>query len=379
MISFDQYDQQNNIAQYTPRNSPPVSILWGYQYELPIAQIKNATYTYTGNTQVAYTSFEAPRTGGWVYSGTPVYDVTALTGSFSYPLSAGSVTFSAFDNSKSYVLSLWSNNGAPTIDAGTALTGMPLRTVNGWTYYEYTVPVSATGITISGTTSIDELRLYPYNAQMTTYTYDPSGIRAITDTKGLFSYFEYDPFQRLKNIKDWNSNIVKNFGYHTYDMMVPNDAISATTFTRDNCPAGTTPQTTTYAVAAGKYLSSTKASANAQAQSDLKVNGQAKADNPSICGCPIATVSFTLSNTTGHSGYQATFTGGTNPVYNFPSGTSSVVQVPVGTYSSVSINAVGSFTATFTLGTRTPVVGHSASFSSVVIATGSSDLSLSIQ
>jgi len=108
------------------------------------------------------------------------------------------------------VLSLWSNNGAPTVNAGSSLTGNPLKTSGSWTYYEYIVPASASAITISGTTSIDELRFYPVAAQMTTYAYDPSGIRSIMDAKSLASYFEYDPFQRLKNIKDCKGKIVNN-------------------------------------------------------------------------------------------------------------------------------------------------------------------------
>jgi len=379
MISFDQYDPKNNILQYTPRNSTPVSIVWDYMYDLPTAQIKNALNTPTGS-QVFYTGFESPRQNGWYYTGAPLYDVTTPNGGFSYPLGAGSVSLSSgsFDNTKSYVLSLWSNNGAPTVTAGSALTGTPLRTALGWTYYEYTVPASVTSITISGSTSIDELRMYPIDAQMTTYTYDPSGLRAIVDTKGQTSFFEYDFAQRLKNIKDWNGNIVKNFGYHNYDMTVGNDAIGATTFTRDNCPTGTSPQTTTYSVAANKYLSSTKSSANAEAQYDLKVNGQLKADNPANCGCPVTTVAFTLTNSTGISGFTANFSG--LAPFNFPASGSTIVQVPVGLYSTLTAGPVGTQTHTFKLDALTQSNVHSATFTNVLIATsGSTGTTLTIQ
>jgi hypothetical protein len=384
MISFDQYDPKNNIVQYTPRNSAPVSILWDYLYELPIAKAANAIIS-TTNMQIAYTSFEADGKGSWSFSGTPVKDVTAPTGVMVYPLSAGSVTTTVLDNTRSYVVSYWSNNGAATLLYGsTYYTGTPLRSYNGWTYYEHQLPSASSGalITISGTTSIDELRLYPADAQMTTYTYDPSGLRAIADTKGQVSYFEYDPFQRLKNIKDWNGNIVKNYGYHNYDMTVGNDAMGPTTFTRDNCPSGTSPQSTTYSVPASKYLSSTKASANAEAQYDLNSNGQALADNPAICGCPITTFNFTLTNSSGYTGWTAVFTiGGTPTTYNFPTSGSTTVPIPVGTYTTVYVGPIGSATHTFTLGSRTPITGaHSATFNSVVIATsGSTDTSLTVQ
>ena len=154
-----------------------------------------------------------------------------------------------------------------------------------------------------------------------------------------------------------------------------NAAQGPVTFTRNNCPAGTTPGTTTYSVTANKYYAVTTADANAEAVYDMNVNGQIKANT--VCGCPVTMVSYTLTNNTGHAGYQATFSGIATP-YNFPSTGSTVVSVPAGTYATVSINPVGTFTATFTMGTRTPQTGHSASFSSVVVATGSSDLSVTI-
>jgi hypothetical protein len=377
MISFDQYDGQNNLKQYTPRNSTTTSVIWDYLNENPIAQVKNST-----SANIAYTSFEADGKGNWSYSGPTVTDPTAPTGSRVYSLSGGAITSPGTDNVHSYILSYWSNNGAATVYfASGYITGTAMATTGGWTYYEHIIPVGNSYVTISGTTTIDELRMYPVGAQMTTYAYDPTGVTAIADTKGGISHFEYDAFQRLKNIRDWYGNIVNNYGYHTYDQTASNDAIAATVFTRDNCPSGTSPQSTTYSVPAGRYYSSTKASANLEAQYDLQTNGQAKADNPANCGCPITTATFTLTNSSGYTGWQAVFTGGTNPTYNFPSSGSSTVQIPAGTYTSVYIGPIGSAMHTFTLGSRTPITGaHSATFNSAVIATsGSTDTSLTVQ
>jgi hypothetical protein len=375
VISFDQYDGQNNIIQYTPRNATPTSIIWNYQSEQPVAQVKNATTIYGSTTQVAYTSFEADGKGNWSYTGTPVFNAAAPNGAMVYPLSSGSVSLSiALDNTKTYVLSYWSNNGAATVYAGSYLTGSPLTTVNSWTYYEYTVPAGAANVTLSGTTTIDELRLYPSNAQMTTYAYDPSGVRSISDTKGKNDYFEYDFAQRLKNIKDLTGNIISNYGYHMYDQTVSSQAQSAT-FTRNNCPPNTTPGSLIYTVPANKYYSSTLASANADAIYDMNINGQISAN--ANCGCPVIMVSFTLSNSTGLSGYQATFSGISTP-YNFPASGSTVVQVPQGTYAIVSVNPVGSNNHTFSLTGQTSIVGHLATFNNISVTTGS-NLTLSVQ
>lgn len=375
MISFDQYDPKNNIAQYTPRNSAPVSIFWDYMFELPVAQIKNATNN--NYPQVAYTSFEAPRNGGaWFYTGTPVFDATAPTGSMVYPLSAGSVTSSNFDNTTSYALSYWSNNGAATVYAGSYLSGTSYRSSNGWSYYEYTVPAGVSSISISGSTSIDELRLYPVNAQMTTYAYNPSGVTAMADTKGSINYFEYDYFGRLKNARDWLGNIVKNYGYHTYDQTAGNQA-QTSTFTRNNCPSGTNPQSLTYTVPANKYYGSTVASANADATYDMNVNGQIKANQ--VCGCPVSQVSFTLTNYTGIGTFQVAFSGPYNHTYTFPSYGSTTIQVPAGTYT-VQIYPTGDYSYhTFMLGSRDAVYAPGTTFYNVSIMPSNNETPLSIQ
>ncbi|QKJ31796.1 hypothetical protein HQ865_19170 [Mucilaginibacter mali] len=53
------------------------------------------------------------------------------------------------------------------------------------------------------------------NAQIATYTYQPLvGMTSATDTKGQTTFYEYDSFQRLVNIKDQYGNIIKHTDYH---------------------------------------------------------------------------------------------------------------------------------------------------------------------
>lgn len=52
-------------------------------------------------------------------------------------------------------------------------------------------------------------------AMVKTYAYYPLvGIKATTDAKGMNTYYEYDNFQRLLNIKDHNGDILKNYKYN---------------------------------------------------------------------------------------------------------------------------------------------------------------------
>nr|WP_199157338.1 hypothetical protein [Pedobacter sp. ASV2] len=64
-------------------------------------------------------------------------------------------------------------------------------------------------------TEINKIRVNLPDAQITTFTYKPLvGMTSSTDAKGMITYYEYDEFQRLKNVKDQNGNIIKSNAYH---------------------------------------------------------------------------------------------------------------------------------------------------------------------
>lgn len=45
VITYNSYDNKGNITQYTPKNGIPVSIIWGYNGQYPIAKIEGVSYT----------------------------------------------------------------------------------------------------------------------------------------------------------------------------------------------------------------------------------------------------------------------------------------------------------------------------------------------
>ncbi|NQX38362.1 hypothetical protein HQN84_05865 [Pedobacter steynii] len=62
---------------------------------------------------------------------------------------------------------------------------------------------------------INPLRTGLPNTQISSVSYKPLiGVTSQTDAKGQTTYYEYDHFQRLLNIKDQQGNIVKSYEYH---------------------------------------------------------------------------------------------------------------------------------------------------------------------
>ncbi|WP_315824042.1 hypothetical protein [Paraflavitalea speifideaquila] len=199
------YDSKLNVTGMVSLQQPPLSMIWDYQSMYPVAKVANAA---PGN--IAYTSFETTNTGNWTISGGAVNTLNAITGSKGYSLSSGNSITKSSITSGNYIVSYWSMNGSLLVNAG---IGTSLLTKNGWTLYEHRLN-NASAVSIAGTAVIDELRLYPALAQITTYTYDPLiGLTSQNDNRNNIVYYEYDGFNRLRRIRDADNHIVKMVDY----------------------------------------------------------------------------------------------------------------------------------------------------------------------
>lgn len=205
-ISFDYYTSKGQIAEYHESNGTRVSYLWGYNQMLPVCEVNNAE-----NSKICFTGFEvANEYGGWTYqSGTPL-TTYSKTGKISCINAIMQKTVSV--NS---IISLWSKgSGIPIISLYTPRT---YSGSDGWTYYEWLVTPGTVTVYCSNC-YIDDLRLYPVGAMMTTYTYDPLvGMTSKTDSNGTTIYYEYDSLGRLMYIRDYNHMILKFFRYNYKD------------------------------------------------------------------------------------------------------------------------------------------------------------------
>jgi YD repeat-containing protein len=175
------YDNLGNPLAITLKAGATTSYQWGYNNQYPVAECRNAS-----ETEFHYEGYEESL-------GTGVTIGLGHTGK-KYTTNA-SVTWTK-PNGRNYVISYWYRSGG---------------------VWKQTTEQAYTGssFTLTGGDAYDDIRIYPKDAQLTTYTYDPLvGMTSQTDPKGLTTYYEYDSFQRLINIKDQNGNIIKHNDYH---------------------------------------------------------------------------------------------------------------------------------------------------------------------
>lgn len=189
---YDHYDGSLNLTCFHKEQGSAESMIYGYNFSLPVAMVKNAVYhpkSTTRENQVFYTSFE-DETGAITLK-------TAKTGNKVYSQSY-TINLSNFKPG-SYILSYWKKSGEK------------------WELVEQelTVASSSTSHTINSSSyPIDEVRVMPRNAMMTTYTYIPGvGLTSEMDTNGNTIYYEYDVFGRLLRVLDDDRKMVKEYEY----------------------------------------------------------------------------------------------------------------------------------------------------------------------
>ncbi|MHB8209080.1 RHS repeat domain-containing protein [Mucilaginibacter sp.] len=209
--TFDVYGPNKTLQQVSQRGVLPSAFIYDKNNIYLLAEAKNAVIN-----DIAYSSFEPNQPGNWTLTISAINTSQGFSGAQSYALSPGNtLSKSGLSASKTYVVSYWTQNSSPLTIAGT-IADYPIKgvTLNSWTYYEHQV-TGQTTVILSGTSNVDEVRLYPNNAQMNTWTYNPLiGITSTINEKNQINYYEYDGFQRLINTKDQYGNIIKHMTYH---------------------------------------------------------------------------------------------------------------------------------------------------------------------
>jgi YD repeat-containing protein len=227
-----------------------------------------ATYTVlTPSTAVTagffFEGFEDGAAGTW---GSNAHSGNAYYNGINSPYS---VTFTRPD-SRSYIIQWWS------------------WTAGGkWVMHQqaYTGTMTLPGI-------IDDVRIFPSDAMLTTMTYNPLvGVTGETDPSGRTTTTEYDGLSRVSVQRDLNRNIIAkncyNFAGQSISCPVTttwSNSAQSQAFTRNNCGSGYIAGGATYTVAAGTYTSTiSQSDADQQAYNDIALNGQNYANTNGTC------------------------------------------------------------------------------------------------
>jgi YD repeat-containing protein len=187
-LHFSGYDGFANLTEHSDKDGEKISYQWNYSGTLPTAKVENATAR-----QIFYESFEEDVTASALQQKTGQKS-KIMAGVYTVPNAKRP------NVSGDYILSYWTQEGSAP-----------------WTYKEKLIQNYATGSPITTDPVngyLDEVRLYPKGAFMTTFTYEPLiGMTSMTDATNVTLYYEYDDFGRLKLVRDQDHNIVQSYDY----------------------------------------------------------------------------------------------------------------------------------------------------------------------
>ncbi|MFD2872651.1 DUF5977 domain-containing protein [Mucilaginibacter ximonensis] len=254
---YQVYNNKSDLIQSQNYGEPSSSIIWGYNQDVPIAKVTNATID-----KVAYTSFETNDQQYWSFTSSG-RDSSGLakTGKVRYQLSAGDLSTHSIIPAGTYVISLWTQGTKPTISG----TSTDVAIVNGesdgngWNFYmdRITLASSAT-VSLSGSGLIDEVRLYPQGAHMSTTTVTPQvGVSSTNSPDDKVNTYEYDHLLRIITERDDQFNILKKYTYSNVAALAcgqPQDVWVGIDPVCYSDQTGIVPDTTNYsAIAANSY------------------------------------------------------------------------------------------------------------------------------
>ncbi len=282
------YDGNSNAVGVKDEGGRSLTSIYDYNDKYITASVINADPV---ADKPAVTSFESGGFGGWSLSGGLSYSAASfITGSRGFNMT-GNTLSAPINTARPYILSFWASTSDVTISAGATNTKSG-PVYNGMRYYEYSIAQGTANVSITGTSTIDELRLYPVNAQVHSTTYDPLiGKTSECDENNRITYYSYDNLGRLQFVKDEAMNIVKMYEYNNVSAARQtgcpasySNHVLSETVTPSNCSAGYQPGSVTFTVPANKYTSTvSQIDADIQAEIDLLLNGQTYANANGTC------------------------------------------------------------------------------------------------
>jgi hypothetical protein len=202
----------NPIEALDYKSGVTTAYIWDGNYEALIAEVKNAKVG-----EVAHTSFENGQEGNLTFTSSP--STQAKAGLKSHLLNGKPISKSGLTSAIKYIVSYWAKDGTVSVTGVVGSNDDAVANADGWQYFEKTVS-GVTTITISttagATTKIDDVRIYPEGALMTTFVHNPGiGVTSVTDPNNQISYFTYDSASgNLITAEDHYRKVLRKFQYN---------------------------------------------------------------------------------------------------------------------------------------------------------------------
>ena len=231
------YDSRGNLLGLQTEGAFSTAYIWDYAKSLPVAIAQNAA-----PNQVAYAGFEADVNGqfvgnsyvtfnpnNWDYDPrlgltTHLQTGRGFTGRGYYRLDGGWGVGRGNLPAGDYEVSFWAKGGLANVyvfvdQELSRYEGPANANDQDYRFVRFRMHVNqgnSVNIDAYGRqVDIDDVRLCPVAAQMTSYTHDPLvGATSTSDPANRPTFFEYDGLQRLKLARDAEGNITKHLDYH---------------------------------------------------------------------------------------------------------------------------------------------------------------------
>lgn len=224
---YTKRDDKGNVLETRIAGKVYNATLWDNRIGCKTATVSNATFE-----EIAHTSFEGDfeplgtpdfNKGNWNFHPSNVIQVQPgqpdqpITGRYYYSLSGSDEVSTAFPpvNGNSYILSAWATVMPRVMIGNQYVLFTEHMRVGDWRFYTAEFTGNGAPLKVSrhpgslNPIKLDELRLYPSRATISTMTHEPLlGLSSSTDERGNTVYYEYDPMGRLKVTRDLNHNVL---------------------------------------------------------------------------------------------------------------------------------------------------------------------------
>ncbi|MBK8786986.1 MAG: PKD domain-containing protein [Chitinophagaceae bacterium] len=205
-----------------------------------VTNVKVAEFTNAESNNVGYSNFDGVFSGNFTITGTAS---TIATGAGRYSnnclnFQPNTIIYRSLDrqvSAKNLIISFWLKDAESSGDiyicvqkfstCGTfscsgASGVIPFTTGNQWKYYQFVIPWTSSlstfcyGLSTSAAVKIDDVLIYPDNANVTTYSYTTGSLgtnmlTAKNGINGIGNAYEYDNAGRLWLVKDHFDNIIE--------------------------------------------------------------------------------------------------------------------------------------------------------------------------